>query len=167
MNVDRILQTLNSHRVAYLLIGGVNFLLRHAPVLTYDIDLWVEDTSENLRRVEKALSELQAEWGQTDHDWGPVAGKSQGWLSGQGVFCLTSPDGAIDIFRSVKGLHSWAECRARAIADSTPAGTPFVGLSDQDMLKSQMALPEKERDPRRVGALEEALRPTEDQHHDG
>ena len=33
MNVDHILKTLNAHEVAYLLIGGMNFLLRHAPVL--------------------------------------------------------------------------------------------------------------------------------------
>ncbi len=31
MNSDRILQTLNEHRVGYILIGGMNFLLRYAP----------------------------------------------------------------------------------------------------------------------------------------
>ena len=39
MNVDHILETLNGHQVVYLLIGGMNFLLRHTPVLTYDVDV--------------------------------------------------------------------------------------------------------------------------------
>jgi hypothetical protein len=38
MNIDHILQTFNTCEVDYLLIGGMNFLLRHEPVLTYDID---------------------------------------------------------------------------------------------------------------------------------
>ncbi len=46
MNVDRVLETLNTHRVAYLLVGGVNFLLSHEPRLTYDIDVWLDDAGE-------------------------------------------------------------------------------------------------------------------------
>ena len=36
MDVERILQTMNGKQVAYLLIGGMNFLLRHEPMLTFD-----------------------------------------------------------------------------------------------------------------------------------
>jgi len=35
MNIDRVLQSLAKNEVDYLLIGGVNFLLRHAPEITY------------------------------------------------------------------------------------------------------------------------------------
>ena len=41
MNIDRVLQSLAKNEVNYLLIGGVNFLLRHAPEITYDIDVWI------------------------------------------------------------------------------------------------------------------------------
>ena len=47
MNVDTILDTMNRNMVDYILIGGMNFLLRHAPVITYDVDLWIKDTSGN------------------------------------------------------------------------------------------------------------------------
>ena len=86
-NTDHILTTLNQHRLDYLLIGGVNFLLRHAPVLTYDIDVWIDDTADNRRRGEAALVELKAEWGMSDEDWGPVAAKRQGWLDNRTVCC--------------------------------------------------------------------------------
>jgi len=41
MDVDHILQTFATHAVDALLIGGMIFLLRHEPVLTYDVDLWI------------------------------------------------------------------------------------------------------------------------------
>ncbi len=157
MNIDRILETLNQYEVAGILIGGVNFLLRHQPVLTYDVDVWIEDTPENLRRCEGALAELDAAWGKTEEDWGPVAGKGSGWLSCQGVFCLTTRHGALDVFRSLEGPPSWTECRARAVAGKTSAGTPYLGLSDEDMLECQLALPEGQRKPDRIRVLQDAL----------
>jgi hypothetical protein len=81
MNADQILTTMNQFGVAYLLIGGMNFLLRHEPsLLTYDVDLWIENTPENRKRCESALAALDAEWGATDADWGPVAQRQSGWL---------------------------------------------------------------------------------------
>jgi len=157
MNIDHILQTFDRRQVACILIGGVNFLLRHSPVLTYDVDLWIEDSPENLARSENALADLQAEWGASEQDWQPVAGRAPGWLARQGVFCLTSPFGAIDVFRSVKGLACWAACRGRAQTGSTAAGTPFIGLADEDMLDSQMALPEAERSRERIRILRQAI----------
>lgn len=156
MNVDHILATLNEHGVAYLLIGGMNFLLRHAPVITYDLDVWVEDTPENLDRCEQALAEMGAEWGASEADWMPVSRRPSGWLARQSVFCLTSPHGAIDVFRSVRGLDSWGTCRTRAYAGRTAGGVCFPGLSDRDMLESQLALPEGERRQDRIQTLRKA-----------
>ena len=58
MNVDRVLGDLNQQDVDYLLIGGMNFLLRHEPVLTYDIDLWIDADHENVLRANRALEEF-------------------------------------------------------------------------------------------------------------
>lgn len=157
MNVDRILEALNAHQVAYLLIGGVHFLLRHAPVLTYDVDVWVEDTPENIHRCEQALSALGAEWGASTEAWEPVARKRPGWLEEQTVFCLTSPQGAIDIFRAVRGLPDWNACRQRATACRTAGGIVCQGLCDEDMLLCQLALPEGERNVERIRVLRKAL----------
>ncbi|MEN6557328.1 MAG: hypothetical protein ABFC54_04015 [Thermoguttaceae bacterium] len=154
---DRILSTLNQRGVNYLLIGGLNFLLRHAPVLTYDVDVWIEDTKANCRRCETALADLRAEWGASDEDWGPVLEKPSDWLLRQAVCCLTSEAGAIDIFRAVVGLDSWAACRARAAACRTALGTTFWGLADADMLQCQLALPEGRRNEARIRYLQNVL----------
>jgi hypothetical protein len=158
MNVDNILRAFNERQVAYLLIGGMNFLLRHAPVLTFDIDLWIEDSEENRGRCEMALGSLGAEWGANDDDWGPVAAKKPGWLSRQSLFCLTCPSGSVDVFRTVKGLDSWAICRQHAYHGETDAGTPFWGLSDEDMLHSQTALDEREQKSQRIQVLQNAMK---------
>jgi len=39
VNVDEILRILHAENVYCLLIGGMNFLLRHLPELTFDVDL--------------------------------------------------------------------------------------------------------------------------------
>lgn len=60
MNSDRILSEFNSAAFDYLLIGGVNFLLRHQGPLTYDVGVWARDTDANLIRVITALKRLDA-----------------------------------------------------------------------------------------------------------
>jgi hypothetical protein len=101
MNVDHILRTLNEERVDYLLIGGMNFLLRHLPELTFDVDIWVRDEAENLERLNRVLQKLEAAWGPTEKDWRPVANDWR-WLQRQGCFCLTTAHGALDVFRDVR-----------------------------------------------------------------
>ncbi|MBU6398946.1 MAG: hypothetical protein KGS61_01380 [Verrucomicrobia bacterium] len=100
MNVDEILDALNREQVEYPLIGGMNFLLRHRPELTFDVDVWVRDDSTNLPRLNRALRALGAEWGETEMDWKPVP-EDWRWLLHQGLFCLTTRHGALDSFREV------------------------------------------------------------------
>lgn len=158
MNVDHIFDTMNRHSVEYLLIGGFNFLLRHEPVLTFDVDFWIHDTPENRARCEQALAALEASWGADESSWGPVAALPKGWLERQTVFCLVTPHGAVDIFRTVRGLADWTASRARAVSGSTAAGTAYVGLSDEDMLETQEALDKQDRNLGRIGTLRRKLR---------
>lgn len=132
-------------------------MLRHTPVLTYDVDLWIEDTEANRRRCEEALAELGAEWGEAEKTWGPAGKLAPGWMDRQAVFCLTSPHGAIDIFRSVRGLEDWGVAAARALHEKTASGVSYLALSDEDMLTCQYALDPSERNEARVAELERIL----------
>lgn len=158
MNVDAILESFNRHKVDAILIGGMNFLLRHQPVLTFDVDFWVKDTDENLSKVSEALHDLRAEWGRDDKTWKPVP-NGFGWFRDQPMFCLTSAHGAIDIFREVAGLEGQYDvCRDRCSECRTSSGIPYASLSDQDMLACQMALPKTERRLDRIAFLENLLK---------
>lgn len=157
MNVDHILRTLNESQVDYVLIGGMNFLIRHLPELTFDVDIWVQDTVENRTRLNRCLRLLGAEWGRTEAEWRPVSDDPR-WLESQGVFCLTTTHGALDIFRDVRGLEGkYRECKARGVPTTTAAGVSFIGLSDPDMLACQEALPPHERKTRRMEVLRRAI----------
>ena len=158
MNVDEILSALNKERTDYILIGGMNFLIRHLPELTFDVDVWVDRGEENLRQLNKALSALGAAWGPTEQEWQTV-GEDWRWLQRQSVFCLTTRHGALDVFLEVRGLEArYAECRRAASEWRTGAGVPFASLSDEHMLACQEALPLAEQKPGRVKVLREALR---------
>jgi hypothetical protein len=158
VNVDTILRALLEESVDYLLIGGMNFLLRHAPELTFDVDIWVEGGIENLGRLNVALRKLGAQWGATEAEWKDVP-EDPRWLLRQGVYCLTTKHGALDVFREVAGLEgAYVECKARSIATKTAGGIAFQGLADEDMLACQIALPTTQQKPRRIEILREAIR---------
>lgn len=158
MNADKILITMNQFGVEYLLFGGMNFLLRHEPrLLTFDIDLWINDTDQNRARCERALVALDAEWGETDTTWELVAKKPAGWLSRQSVFSLNSPHGAMDIFRSVSGLADWTSSKHAAFAEATGSGVPYFGISDEDMLRCQFALEPSVQKASRIQVLQQKL----------
>jgi hypothetical protein len=158
VNADGILGAFHRRGVEAILIGGMNFMLRHQPVLTFDVDLWVADSDENLARVADALRDIGARWGPDETSWSDVP-QDFAWLRRQALFCLTSPLGAIDIFREVAGLEGqWAACRARCTELTTATGIPYASLSDRDMLACQLALPEAERKLDRVRFLQNLLK---------
>ena len=158
MNPQAILQTLNRHQVAYLVLGGFNFLVAHQPILTFDIDVWIEDAPENRIRTARALTALGAAWGPTEEQWKPTA-EDPAWLLNQTIFCLTSREGAIDVFREVRGLEGrWQECRDEAIPRLIDEGTHFLGLSDRHMLECQLALALPDQKQDRIATLNAALR---------
>jgi len=153
MDVDGILNAFNNEGARYLLIGGMNFYLRHEHVATFDVDLWIDDTPENKTRASRALSKLEAEWGRTEADWKPVAPDGS-WLRFQSCFCLTTAYGAVDIFLRVDGLEDGFEaCMRRAVAAETFRGVKFMALADADMIRCQEALPEAVRKLDRIRTL--------------
>ena len=157
MNIDRMLEVLNGHKTDFLVIGGVNFMFRHSPELTYDLDIWVQDTDQNLLTLNSALRDLGAEWGATDESWGAVPGNPE-WLKRQGMYCLITREGPLDVFRDVRGLEGrYDECARAAVLAKTRAGMLFRGLSDRHMLETQLVLPPGEQKPTRIATLRRAL----------
>src|SRR5271157_5141350 len=55
-----VFQTLASHRVDFIVVGGVAAVLRGAPVSTFDLDVVHSTASENVGRLLAALEDLDA-----------------------------------------------------------------------------------------------------------
>lgn len=72
MKIDRIPRTLAAEQRDDILIGGVNFLLRHEPELTCDVDIWLADCDGF--RVDDLKQRQEAKW---ERAFDPV----QRWLA--------------------------------------------------------------------------------------
>ena len=145
MDIDQILQAMNDHEVAYLLIGGMNHLLRHEPVLTFDVDLWIEDDEANRRRCEHALASLAAQWGESGGRLGARC-RTARWLAGSASGVLPEQPARRHRHLSsrcgpVRLVRLPGECRARR----NRRRNTYWGLSDEDMLRCQLALDEPYR----------------------
>lgn len=55
---EDLLAFFQEHRVRYLIIGGLAFIFHAKPRYTKDMDLWVENTPENISRANLALTEF-------------------------------------------------------------------------------------------------------------
>lgn len=158
MSVDEIFEVFNRHQVDCILIGGMNFLLNHEPELTYDVDLWIRDTDDNLQKTTHALCDLEAQWGATDSDWRATPSTID-WLKKQSIYCLTTRVGALDLFRDVKGLENQFEIYwQRSTLKKTSTGISYRSLDDEGMLRCQEALPPGLQKLRRMETLKKSLR---------
>lgn len=55
-----LLELFNAHGVEYLVVGGYALAAHGAPRTTGDIDLWINPTLDNARRILRALSQFGA-----------------------------------------------------------------------------------------------------------
>jgi Nucleotidyl transferase of unknown function (DUF2204) len=91
------LKALNENKVNYILVGGYAVVLHGYPRTTGDMDLWVERSLENYRKLEKAF----AQFGMPVFDM-----NEQNFLSHPvwDVFTFGNPPVAIDIMTRLEGL---------------------------------------------------------------
>src|SRR5882762_5043414 len=59
-DLGRMLGVLCEEGVDFILVGGIAAVLQGAPVLTQDVDILYQIEEENIERLEKALSRLNA-----------------------------------------------------------------------------------------------------------
>jgi hypothetical protein len=55
---EDLLRLLAKHRARYLIVGGLAFIYHAKPRYTKDMDLWIDPSWSNLRRVNRALEEF-------------------------------------------------------------------------------------------------------------
>ncbi|QKZ12861.1 nucleotidyltransferase [Spirosoma sp. KUDC1026] len=92
------LQALRHQQVKYILVGGYSVILHGYSRTTGDMDVWVEKTSENYSRLERAF----LEFGMPTFDM-----TSDNFLNNSNfdVFTFGRQPVAIDIITAIKGLE--------------------------------------------------------------
>lgn len=57
-----ILQVLHDHDVNFIVVGALSAVLQGAPIMTFDLDIVHQHTSENLDHLQRAIQELDAHY---------------------------------------------------------------------------------------------------------
>lgn len=129
----RVCALLNKHGAHYLIVGGHACILHGYVRATEDVDILVEDTDENFRRVISALSELE------DH----AAAELTPQDLAENVVVKIADEVEVDVSR-----QAWLVTYAEAIATAESievdgVRVPFLGLAM--LIKSKTTYREQDR----------------------
>jgi len=106
-----LLQYLNDNKVKYLIIGGYAVIQYAEPRYTKDLDIWVECSETNAKKLLKALKKFNA----------PIDNLSVQELAKPGlIYIFGVPPLRIDILNKVKGSRfktAWAQRKVFQIED--------------------------------------------------
>lgn len=122
-----VYKSFNSHRVKYVLIGGLAAVLYGSPRLTKDIDLFIEPTAEN---AAKALTALKAA------RFGTARLTTPGKLLDHEV-TIFEDYLRVDLLTAVKGLSFSRAWRHRRIKRVEGVRIPVVSMAD--LIRSKKA----------------------------
>lgn len=99
------IESLNSNKVKYLILGGYAIAFHGHPRYTKDLDVWLEMSDENASNVMKALE---------DFGFGHLDVSKEDFLNEGMVVQLGYPPNRIDLINSPDGVD-FAECYASRI----------------------------------------------------
>lgn len=152
LSFRRILELLEQHGVAYVVVGGVAAVLQGAPVTTFDIDALVKVDGDNADRLLAALAALQARY--REHDTG-VRPTREDILAGGHLLLMTN-SGPLDVLGFI-GQGKRYEDVADAIATIDVDGLRVRVLSLEALIEDKRALG-RDKDQAALRLLESVLR---------
>ncbi len=122
MNTDfkELLKIFNEHEVKYLVVGGYAVMKYSEPRYTKDLDIWVEASRENARKVFQALKAFGS----------PLENLTEADFASDGFFQMGRPPVRVDILMTLDGVifqNAWAN-RVAAFFDEV--SVHIIGLSD-------------------------------------
>ena len=154
----RIFAALERHEVEYLTIGGIAVNAHGHVRNTRDVDVLIEWTVENMRRLAAALGELDAALFGVDAELLDVDPRNPDDLFNGGNFTLRTAAGGLDLFdpSEIPGGRPYEEMRPRAV-EAVVQGIRIraVGFDDLIRLKREAG---RDRDLEDVATLLKAQR---------
>lgn len=130
MNSDfkELLQIFSEEGVRYLVVGGYAVIHHSQPRYTKDLDIWVEPTAENARRVARAFLKFGL----------PMHGVTQKDFATEGTqFFIGVPPCALDFLTSIAGLVFFQAWENRV--GSSENGIPILYLGKADLILAKQA----------------------------
>lgn len=127
-----LLEELNRHHVAYVLIGGVAARAYGATLRTGDLDICPQESEVNAERLAEALVELDAQIYVDDATPALAAPLDAAFVRGQEILNLITRFGRLDVIWRPAGVSGYDELAASA-RTARLRGTP-VAIADLEVL---------------------------------
>ncbi|MBN8460538.1 MAG: hypothetical protein J0M04_22130 [Verrucomicrobia bacterium] len=128
MNSDfrDLLRALNESEVRHLVVGGYAVIHHAQPRFTKDLDLWIEPSPENARRLMRAFAAFGL----------PLIGVDEADFAVPGTqFCMGVPPCQIDFLTTVPGLEFSSAWERKVISMERDLPIPYLGRDDLILAK--------------------------------
>ena len=140
---NEFLQLLNSHKVRYLIIGGYAVAFHGHPRFTKDLDVWLDASVANAKRVIAALNEFGfASMGMTVEDF----------VQSDKIIQLGFPPVRIDLLIGIRSLSFRKAYANRVVADSNGVAVNFISLEGLLESKRKAGRPQDIADIEQLGS---------------
>jgi len=140
LDLLKVIELFERHRVEYLVIGGQAAILHGSPRLTFDTDLCYRRTPENFERLTRALSEIHPTLRGGPPDV-PFTFDTR-TLVDTWNFTFTTDLGPLDLLGWVEPLGTYDELIPRAeVYDVGVAKVATIGLHDLITIKKHIRRP--------------------------
>jgi hypothetical protein len=128
---EEILRVLEAHEVRYVLIGGLAATLHGSPHVTVDVDIAPDRDPSNLRRLARALEDLEARIRVEGEPEGVAFDRSAEMLARISILNLTTRAGALDLAFEPAGTRGYDDLRRQALeVDIRGVSIPVAALAD-------------------------------------
>jgi len=120
------IESLNANRVRYLVVGGYAVAMHGHPRYTKDLDLWIDRTPANAKRMVQALS---------DFGFGSLGVKASDFEGADRILQLGRPPNRIDILTFLPGVK-FSHCfKKRVVIDVSGVPVNFIDVENLKISK--------------------------------
>ena len=118
---QEFIQSLNDNQVRYLVVGGYAVALHGHPRYTKDIDVWIEISPDNAKKMVKALDQF---------GFASLGLREEDFLVPDQIIQLGYPPSRIDVISTLEGVdfESCYASRVKVVIDGTPVN--FIDLEN-------------------------------------
>lgn len=148
---EKLLQTLQKHKVQFVLIGALAARLYGFPRLTADADITPAEDKKNMERLATALRALDARVYTEAIPEGLVFDCSAATLSRARIWNLVTDAGRVDLAFEPSGTKGYADL-AKGAEKFEAFGVQFLAASVDDIIRSKRAA-DRPRDREDVALL--------------
>jgi hypothetical protein len=125
---SELLSLLGQHRVRYVIVGGWAVVHHSEPRYTKDIDIFVEASEANCRRLKRALEQFA----------GPLPELTiEDLMDRQRVIMMGRPPTRVDLLKSIDGVRFETAWKNRIRVQAGPVRANFI--SRQDLIRNKRA----------------------------